>query len=141
MRLWPYQMLDVLPRKQLLSQLRECAALSVVLQRDGKTNHMLINKIMDYDIREFRIYCKLVVGEFHKRGYKVAEKTLNKLQIEDFDLDESEYKNMKIFEGWHNDRYLKQCIYNLQEKYDCNGLTDEEWNKIVQKFNYLADFE
>lgn len=30
----------------------------------------------------------------------------------------------------HNNRYLKQCYYNLQEKYDRGIITEEEWKKI-----------
>ena len=37
----------------------------------------------------------------------------------------------KIFPMWHNDRYLRQCYYNLQEKYDYGGITDAEWIAIV----------
>jgi hypothetical protein len=36
-----------------------------------------------------------------------------------------------LFEGWHNDRYLLQCFYNLQEKYDCGGFTTE-FDEIVK---------
>lgn len=140
MRLWPYQMLDVLPRKQLLSQLRECTALSVAIQRDGKTNHILINKMMDYDIKEFRVYCQMVVDEMHRREYKVADRTIHKLQIEERPMADVDYEETKIFEEWHNERYLKQCIYNLQEKYDCGGLTEEEWVKIKEKFKHIEDF-
>lgn len=25
---------------------------------------------------------------------------------------------------WHNDRYFLQCFYNLQEKHDCGGITE-----------------
>ena len=32
----------------------------------------------------------------------------------------------------HNDRYLKQCYYNLQEKYDRHIITAEEWEKIIR---------
>jgi len=28
--------------------------------------------------------------------------------------------------------YLKQCYYNLQEKYDCGGISEEEWEKIKE---------
>ena len=31
-------------------------------------------------------------------------------------------------------KYLKQCLYNLQEKYDCGGISDEEWLKIIRKY-------
>lgn len=136
MRLWPYQMLNVLPRKQLLSQLRENTLISVVIDRDGKTNHMLINKVMDYDIHEFRVYCQLVVDEMYRRGYRVADRTLSKLNIDNFDTS-SNYRDITIFRDWHNERYLRQCIYNLQEKYDCNGLTEEEWSSIVNKFSHI----
>jgi hypothetical protein len=33
-----------------------------------------------------------------------------------------------------NERYLKQCLYNLQEKYDCGGISQKEWQKIEDKF-------
>ena len=35
-----------------------------------------------------------------------------------------------IFDGWHNDRYLVQCYNNLQEKYDCGAIQDDEWKRI-----------
>lgn len=136
MRLWPYQMIDVFPRKQLLSQLRENTLISVTIDRTGRTNHMLINKVMDYDIEEFRIYCQLVVDEMYRRSYRVHETTLAKLNIDNFDTN-SDYKDRAIFRNWHNERYLRQCIYNLQEKYDCNGLTEDEWSKILDKFSHM----
>ena len=40
----------------------------------------------------------------------------------------------KLFSSWHNHRYLKQCYYNLQEKFDCGGISEEEWIKIKNKF-------
>ena len=39
----------------------------------------------------------------------------------------------KIFKDWHNTRYLRQCLYNLQEKYDCGGIPKEEWDVISKK--------
>lgn len=45
----------------------------------------------------------------------------------------------ELFKDWHNDRYLKQCLLNLQEKYDCGGITQEEWDKIYNKFSYIID--
>ena len=44
-------------------------------------------------------------------------------------IDESE-----IFKDWHNTRYLRQCLYNLQEKYDCGGISKEEWYNIRRNF-------
>lgn len=42
--------------------------------------------------------------------------------------------NTKIFKYWHNERYLKQCLFNLQEKYDCGGIPENEWKMIEEKF-------
>lgn len=36
----------------------------------------------------------------------------------------------------HNDRYLKQCYYNLQEKADRGIITKEEW-KLIHKNIYV----
>ena len=134
MRLWPYQMLDVLPRQQLLSQLRECTALAVQLDATGKTNHILINKIMDYDLMEFKIYCQLVVDEFKRRNYNVAAQTRVKLGLIGFSTKYPEYIDYPIYKEWHNDRYIKQCMNNLEEKYDCGGVTEEEWEALTRKF-------
>ena len=37
-----------------------------------------------------------------------------------------------LFPGWHNDRYLAQCYYNLEEKYDCGGVAEEWFRKITE---------
>ena len=75
MRLWHYDLLDVLPKQQLCSQLRECVAIAKDIYKKGTTNHILINPIMDYDLNHFRLYCKLVIKEMEKRGYNVSDKT------------------------------------------------------------------
>lgn len=75
MRLWHYDLLDVLPRQQLCSQLRECVAIAKDIYEKGTTNHILINPIMNYDLSHFRLYCDLVIDEMEKRGYNVSDKT------------------------------------------------------------------
>ena len=39
-------------------------------------------------------------------------------------------KTNKVYRHWHNDRYLTQCYYNLQEKYDCGIVSADAWAKI-----------
>jgi hypothetical protein len=41
-----------------------------------------------------------------------------------------------IFPRHHTDSYLRQCWYNLEEKYDRGGITQEDWHKIAKKFNF-----
>jgi hypothetical protein len=49
-----------------------------------------------------------------------------------------EMSNGQIFEGWHNIRYFSQCYNNLAEKYDCGGITKEEWIILQKFFNKYA---
>ena len=146
MRLWHYDLLDVLPKQQLCSQLRECVAIAKDIYEKGTTNHILINPIMDYDLNHFRLYCNLVIKEMEKRGYNVSDNTKDKLNkylhgrisvSNKFGgrlsvLINNEYE--PLFDDWHTSRYLKQCLYNLEEKYDRGGITHEEWDKICDKY-------
>ena len=119
----------------MLSQLRECVAISKSIYEKGTPNHILVNKIMDYDLSEFRIYCNMVIYEMIcNRGYTVSTTTIKKLQdYIDFEIDSTVIEN-KIFKNWHNTRYLRQCLYNLEEKYDCGGISKEEWYNIRENF-------
>ena len=64
--------------------------------------------------------------------------TLSSLHVMDFDYSDIIHKIQGFFvdltgfydKEWHNDRYLAQCYYNLQEKYDCGGISEDEWQKI-----------
>lgn len=131
MRLWHYQIISYLPRQQLLSQWRECVCIAKSIHDKGTPNHILVNKIMDYPISEFNDYCNIVLVEMVKRGYNVSESSINKLEeYIGFEVD-SDKQYSHPFKGWHNLRYLEQCYYNLQEKYDCGGLTDKEWETVA----------
>lgn len=39
----------------------------------------------------------------------------------------------------HDDRYLKQCLYNLEEKATRNIITKEEWQLIYDNFKEYLD--
>lgn len=131
MRLWHKNLIPVLPRQQLLGQWRECCLIAKNIHDKGTPNHILVNKIMEYPIDHFFRYGIGVKEEMTRRGYKCDVKKFKKY----FTLPQYKFYRMdQIFPEWHNDRYLRQCYYNLQEKYDCGGITDEEWeliNKIV----------
>lgn len=134
-RLWHYKLLSGLPKNQLVAQLRECVAIAKNIKENGTPNHILVNKIMDYDLEEFRKYCNMVIYEMVcERSYKVSEKTIDKLEeYIDFNVDSS-CINDTIFKNWHNVRYANQCYSNLEEKYDCKGLTEDEWSKFINSF-------
>ena len=134
MRLWHKDMIPVLPRQQLLSQWRECCCIARNIAVNGTPNHILVNKILDYPSVHFVQYSANVMAEMKRRGYKVNPSVYSKL-VEDIDKGSSHFDEynciVKLFDGWHNDRYLQQCFFNLQEKYDCGGISKEEWEKVV----------
>ena len=39
----------------------------------------------------------------------------------------------------HDDKYLRQCLYNLEEKAIRGIITNEEWKPIYEKFNDKFD--
>lgn len=132
MRLWHKDLITVLPRKQLISQWRECCAIARNIAVNGTPNHLLVNKVMEYPIEHFCTYTDMVISVMLGRGYTVNQGNFWKW------FDEEPYKlcnvpDYKVFADWHNERYLKQCAYNLQEKYDCDGISNEEWLKILGK--------
>lgn len=137
MRLWHKDLIDVLPRKQLLSQWRECCAIAKSIADKGTPNHMLVNKITDYSQIHFIEYVNRILNEMQKRSYKVSgesyERLVNNLRLGRDYFYDGILINRNIYPDWMNERYLKQCYYNLQEKYDCGGLTDEEWDRIQKK--------
>lgn len=136
MRLWHKNLIPVLPRQQLLGQWRECCAIAKAIAESGTPNHILVNKITEYPIGHFARYSREVFFEMKRRGYSCEIKKLTQY----LKTDKTAGWNMKIselFPGWHNDRYLRQCLYNLQEKYDCGGISEEEWGKVYGEFHKL----
>lgn len=142
MRLWHKDLIDVLPRKQLLAQWRECCAIASNIAIKGTPNHMLVNKMLEYPQIHFIEYCNRILREMKRRGYKVNRSSYERL-VDNMKLGQENYRTEgiiiteNIFGDWHNKRYLNQCFHNLSEKYDCGGLTDEEYYKLVDKYNEL----
>ena len=127
MRLWHKDLIDVLPDNQLKGQWRECCLIAKALH-DGNLNHLLVNKVKKYLLSEFAGYCLNVYLECERRGLvRNADRAMQY-----FDgICEPE------FIGWHNDRYLLQCYYNLQEKYDCGGISEKEWKRVENRVSQL----
>ena len=145
MRLWCKDLIPYLPKLQLLSQWRECCAICSNIANKGTSNHILVNKIMNYEFVHFMEYTRLVVFEMERRNYKVSQKAMNNF-ISNFEkfADPNEALigtslERILFADWHNERYLKQCLFNLQEKYDCGGIPKDEWKVIEDKFGYLLE--
>lgn len=108
MRLWHVDLIEYLPKGQLLSQWRE---LNSVFAKEDK--HILINYIYEYPKDDLYLYTEIVLAEMKARGYKVRayEKMNNYFQ------DIEEVEAIKPYERHHNDEYLEICYYNLKEKF------------------------
>lgn len=141
MRLWHKNLIPVLPNKQLLSQWRELNAIARNIKTNGTPNHILVNKVLDYNKSHFIAYTKLVLKELKNKNYHIRQDTFQKfltyMEISENDFNSVNIKLSDIYQDWHNDRYFLQCYYNLQEKYDCGGINEEEWMKIEEQSNDL----
>ena len=133
MRLWHYALIPYLPRKQLLSQWRECCAIAKSIKEKGTPNHILVNKITEYWDSEFNAYADLVALEMEQRGYKVDERKFYQHRHD----NNTKFEGI-IFDHWHNDRYLRQCMSNLSEKYDCGGITATEWVELLNGYKRIS---
>lgn len=132
MRLWHKDLIKALPREQLVAQWRELSAIAGNLNTKGTPNHVLVNKVCDYPRDHFISYAFWIRQEMTQRGYRTMDSVWNKIYCTR-EIDYGELQILPIedlFPGWHNDRYLEQCYFNLEEKYDCGGITQEWFEKI-----------
>lgn len=129
MRLWHYKLLEYLPDNQLRGQWRECALIAHDLETKGTTNHLLINKLMQYKKDDFLTYCFLVSREMDGRGFKRTNESCCRLGR----LGTYEY-SWNLFDSWHNRDYLRCNMANLFEKHHFgvgkSRITDSEWSRL-----------
>ena len=116
MRLWHEQIINILPKNQLLGQHIECCA----LRGNGwMKKHKTVDYVFLYSPYHLFTYHSLVMDEMEKRGYKVSiewrdknyrGKTAEKYyDLEEKNIDSPIYKE-------HKAEYLLECIENLQKK-------------------------
>jgi uncharacterized protein (TIGR02328 family) len=118
MRLWHKDLIKYLPRQQLLSQHRECAALR---GKGWGKKHSTVDYVFRYSPVMLYQYHFLIIKEMYRRNYKVTQ-----------DWAYPEYRGINcttlfpneiIFQPYHedgypehNDEYLKECLENLKRK-------------------------
>ena len=125
MRLWHKNLIPYLPKQQLLGQWRE---LNSIYKRQNR--HILINFVYEYTPVMLYYYSGLVINEMNKRHYHI--------NLDNFfeyfkDIDNCvTFAIDEIYPDKMNDRYLRQCYYNLEEKYDCGGIPEEEWERVIE---------
>ena len=133
MRCWHKDLIPVLPRQQLLGQWRECNAIIGNISKHGTPKHILVNRIMDYPLEHFVAYTQFILLEMESRGYQPNPARFFGW-VAATDYIPMTITNLVLFPDWHNDIYLRQCLYNLEEKAMCGGITKEEWQLIYDDF-------
>lgn len=126
MRLWHVDLLEFLPKGQLLSQWRE---LNSIFAKEDK--HILINYIYEYSKEDLYVYTEKVMDEMKKRGYKIRTYEKMNKYFGDLEVD----KHVKPFKNHHDNEYLQICYYNLKEKF-IRGQKDFE----VDTYNNLRKY-
>ena len=149
MRLWHKDLIPYLPQQQLLGQWRELCCIAASLATDHTPNHILVNPILDYPPEHFEAYCILVLNEMKKRKYEIGDVAFNNLRCNvrawrlyldselPFDYIDKDWTidlGEELFGEWHSTRYLRQCYFNLEEKYDRGGIPQKEWMSIFSVF-------
>lgn len=131
MRLWHKGLIQVLPHKQLVSQLREIVLISKEISLGKKKIFCLVDPIFNYNILHFHSYLDIVFQELDRRGYKYRLETLDKLyKYIHYNPLSDKLNYDDIFKEWHNDTYLFICFINLLEKYKCGGISENEWQRL-----------
>lgn len=108
----------------------------------GKTNHILINRVMEYPKSDLTSYMWLYCEEHGRRyDFDCKENLLNEF----IDFAEGGHFNPYPFKCWHNKEYLRVCICNLYEKYRFgvgkSKISQEEWNKVLQGYKEITGEE
>lgn len=142
MRLWHYELLPYLPDAQFKGQLRELVLIMRHWRDKGKTNHLLINKVMEYPKSELTKYFITYEAQYHKRYGKWITKQWDEFKA----FDDHIVDNRICFSAdWHNKEYLRVCMANLYEKHffgvGKSRITDEEWQRLLKGYKNITGEE
>lgn len=136
MRIWSLDLIEVLPKKQLLAMRYE---LGNMIKQYPNIKHGLVKFVNNYPIIQLRLYFNCVISECEKREYNISEK-YNEEILEIINTKASNPDMWCYFKYTEdNDRYLRECVYNLEEKAMRNIISKAEWQKIYEKYKDKFD--
>lgn len=142
MRIWHTDLLPYLPDLQFKGQLRELVAIMHDWRDKGKTNHILINRVMDYPKNDLASYMWLYCEEHGKRYNLDCKESLLR---EFIDFADGGKFNPYPFKDWHNKEYLRVCMANLYEKHifgiGKSRITDEDWQILLEGYKQITGEE
>lgn len=140
MRLWHYKLLPYLPDAQFKGQLRELVAIMHDVRDKGQTNHILINRVMEYPRSDLYGYFLEYTLVYQARNGDRLPKCTDEFR---------EFGNhmyaLSPFPGWHNNTYLRVCMANLYEKHvfgrGRSRITSDEWQRLLDGYHKITGEE
>ena len=128
MRLWHYRLIPYLPNLQLVAQWRELNSIF-----KNQPSHILINYVYEENPIYLFTYSCDILHEMRKRKIKINSTENVETYFSNYGIDPKGIYAIRQFPQ-HDDRYLRQCFYNLQEKYDRGqkGFTEEIYMALVK---------
>lgn len=109
MRLWHHEMIDLLPKSQLLAQWRE---LNSIFAKEDR--HILINYIYEYPKEHLFAYTSSILQEMRARNINI--RTMDKMNDYFSDIDQTITVDNPFWRH-HDDEYFEICYFNLKEKF------------------------
>ncbi len=131
MRLWHHEMIDLLPKSQLLAQWRE---LNSIFAKEDR--HILINYIYEYPKEHLFVYTSSILQEMRARNINI--RTIDKMKCYFSDIDPNNIVH-EPFSGHHDDEYFEICYFNLKEKF-LRGQKDferERFDKLEDRYKTI----
>jgi uncharacterized protein (TIGR02328 family) len=139
MRLWHVDLLEFLPKLQFDGQLRELVSIMRDVRDKGKTNHLLINRVMEYPKADLYGYFLEYAIKYEDRYGRLPKQTD---EFREFGKHQGE---LDPFKDWHNKEYLRVCMANLYEKHvfgvGKSRITDEEWKTLLGGYREITGEE
>lgn len=144
MRIWHIDLLKYLPKKQFDGQLRELVLIMRDWRDKGKTNHVLINKVMEYpknDLVRYFIYYEAL----YRERYGKFPNQIYWAEFKQFDDTPIEERSAGCFDTWHTKDYLRSNMANLWEKHFMgvgeSRITDAEWETLLVGYENITGEE
>lgn len=143
MRLWHIDLMPYLPDAQFKGQLRELVAVMRSWRDNGITNHLLINRVVEYPKNDLTRYFIQYEALYHERyGQWLVKHCKEFIAFDDTPLNE---RSKGCFGNWHNKEYLRVCMANLYEKHVFgigeSRITDEEWARLCEGYKNIMGEE
>lgn len=134
--MWHVDLLEFLPKLQFDGQLRELVSIMRDVLDKGKTNHLLINRVMEYPKADLYGYFLEYAIKYEYRYGKLPKQTDEFREFGEHQVE------LEPFKGWHNKEYLRICMSNLFEKHKYgvgkSRITDEEWETLLRGYKEIT---